>query len=182
MGTVLQLPRSRTLRGGRFIPIVYSASCNSAQFATLGPYEPYIDVDGVEHQGTDRGDRFTSPPPPPAPYQTGKYDTDCLAERLLHRPGSGAVAYIGCNTGSQPCGLTLMRGFVEAVATQDQPRLGDCWNHAITFYHAEERLAELKPTESWYPASIFFQPMKFMMLGDPTLRVAGRSGDVLGGR
>src|SRR5690606_27913420 len=66
------------------IPIVYSASCNSAQFATLGPYEPYVDVDGGEHQGTDRGERFTSPPPPPAPYQTGVYDTDCLAERLLH--------------------------------------------------------------------------------------------------
>src|SRR5690606_49798 len=28
------------------IPIVYSASCSSAHFASLGPYEPYIDVEG----------------------------------------------------------------------------------------------------------------------------------------
>ncbi len=154
------------------IPIVYSASCSSAHFATLPPYEPYVDVDGVEHKGSDRGELFTSPPPPPAPYQQGPYDTDCLAERLLTRKGSGAVAYIGCNTGSQPCGLTLMRGFVEAVANSDEPRLGDCWSRAITFYHAEERLAELQPNRSWYPASIFFQPMKFMLFGDPTLRVS----------
>jgi len=28
---------------------------------------------------------------------------------------------------------------------------------------------ELAPTSSWYPPSIFFQGMKFMLFGDPTL-------------
>jgi hypothetical protein len=46
----------------------------------------------------------------------------------------GAVAYIGCNTGSQPCGLTLMRGFVETLATSETPRVGDCWKGAVAFY------------------------------------------------
>src|SRR5213075_2498289 len=49
---------------------------------------------------------------------------------------SGAAAYIGCNTGSQPAGLTLMEGFVDALARGEQQRvaerrtemvrLGDC--------------------------------------------------------
>ncbi|MEY2785719.1 MAG: hypothetical protein RL277_1929, partial [Planctomycetota bacterium] len=34
-----------------------------------------------------------------------------------------------------------------------------------------ERLMELKPGESWYPPSIFFQGMKFVYLGDPTVRL-----------
>lgn len=76
---------------------------------------------------------------------------------------------IGCNTGSQPCGLTLLEGFVLGLGEVDEPRLGDCWNHAIRHYHRKERLSEIAPTESWYPASIYFQGMKFMLFGDPSL-------------
>lgn len=35
----------------------------------------------------------------------------------------------------------------------------------------KENLATIVPTESWYPASIFFQGMKFMLFGDPSLRM-----------
>jgi hypothetical protein len=31
--------------------------------------------------------------------------------------------------------------------------------------------ADLAPSDSWYPPSIYFQPMKFIVLGDPTTRV-----------
>jgi hypothetical protein len=31
--------------------------------------------------------------------------------------------------------------------------------------------ADLTPSDSWYPPSIYFQPMKFIVLGDPTTRV-----------
>ena len=44
--------------------------------------------------------------PPPAPYQKGKYNPTGLGEQLLKKGPDGAAAYIGCNTGSQPCGLT----------------------------------------------------------------------------
>lgn len=159
------------------IGVVYSASCSTAHFAPLGPYEPYIDVEGKEHAGSAHGEVFTSPPPPPAPYQTGKYNPKCLGERLLTRENSGAVAYIGCNTGSQPCGLTLMAGFVRSLARTSEPRLGDCWIDAVKYYHQRERTSRLEPTGSWYPPSIFFQPMKFMVFADPTLRMPGRIGD-----
>jgi hypothetical protein len=135
-----------------------------------------VDVDGGKHRGTDRGEKFDAPPPPPANYQTGKYNVTGLGEQMLKRGENGAVAYIGCNTGSQPCALSLVEGFVDAAASaeagsEEAPRLGDCWNAAVTRYYERERLATLEPDEGWYPPSIFFQPMKFMVFGDPSLRV-----------
>lgn len=149
--------------------IILSAGCSTARFATLPPYEPYVDIDGVEHAGTNAGQVFDSPPPPPAPYQHGPHNPTGLGEQLLRAGENGAVAYFGCNTGSQPCGLTLLDGFAQAIGTLEAPRLGDCWRHAIAHYVERERLRDLVPTESWYPASIFFQGMKFMLFGDPTL-------------
>lgn len=153
------------------LPIVISVGCNTAAFATLPPYEPYIDAEGVEHKGTNAGEVFTAPPPPPATLQRGPHNATGLGELLLRAEGRGAIAYIGCNTGSQPCALSLLDGFMRAVAATKTPRLGDCWNAAITSYIEKERLMSLAPTESWYPPSIFFQGMKFMLFGDPTIPV-----------
>ena len=155
------------------LPILISAGCSTARLATLPPYEAYRDVHGVDHAGSDHGEVFTEPPPPPSPYQTGRHNTTGLGETLLRESPHGAVAYIGCNTGSQPCGLTLLAGFAEGLDTlpAEQQRLGDCWAHAVAYYHKHERLADLKPDDGWYPPSIFFQGMKFMLYGDPTLRL-----------
>jgi len=81
--------------------------------------------------------------------------------------------YIGCNTGSQPCGLTLVEGFVTALAEGEEPRLGDVWARAIRHYFDQQHLPNLKPNADWYPPSIFFQGMKFMLFGDPSLRLPG---------
>lgn len=83
------------------------------------------------------------------------------------------MVYIGCNTGSQPCGLTLLDGFVKGLSKGNSRRVGDCWSDAIRYYYDREKLADLKPNDDWYPPSIFFQGMKFMVFGDPTLPVAG---------
>jgi hypothetical protein len=152
------------------LPVVMSAGCSTASFAPLPPYEGYIDVEGKAHKGTDHGEVFQSPPPPPAPYQTGAFNPTCLGEQLLKRNAHGAVAYIGCDTGSQPCGLTLVDGFVSAIGQSANPRLGDCWASAVRYYYTHERLADLKPNDDWYPPSIFFQAMKFMLFGDPSLQ------------
>ncbi len=50
-------------------------------------------------------------------------------------------------------------------------RLGDAWNAAIAHYYDAENLVTIAPTEDWYPASIFFPGMKFMLFGDPTLPI-----------
>lgn len=151
------------------MPIIVSAGCSTAYFAPLPPYGPYVDVDGNEHIGTDAGETFKEPPPPPSPIQTGKYNPTGLGEIFLKRNENGSVAYIGCNTGSQPCGLTLVKGFVAHLTTSPEPYLGECWNQAVRQYHADEQLETLRPNQDWYPPSIFFQSMKFMMFGDPSL-------------
>jgi hypothetical protein len=154
--------------------IMLSAGCYTARFASLGPYEPYVDINGVAHKGTDHGEVFSEPPPPPSPYQKGsEYNPIGLGEQLVRGGPNGAVAYFGCNTGGQPCGVTLLEGFVDAIGHLPEPRLGDCWMGAIRYYYEHEHLAELKPNPDWYPPAIFFQGMKFMLFGDPTLPVAG---------
>ena len=158
------------------LPVFISAGCSTAYFAPLPPYDGYVDVAGKEHTGTDHGEVFTQPPPPPAVYQTGRFNPTGLGEQILKRNLGGGVAYIGCNTGSQPCALTLVEGFAEAVSKGSPPRLGDCWVAAIRHYHAKERLADLEADAGWYPPSIFFQGMKFMVFGDPSLRLPTPSG------
>ncbi len=44
----------------------FSVGCNTASFCTEPPYQPYVDSDGVAHRGTNAGEQFTAPPPPPA--------------------------------------------------------------------------------------------------------------------
>jgi hypothetical protein len=160
----------RKLTNRERVPIVFSAGCSTAYFAALAPYDGYVDVTGAAHAGSDHGEVFTAPPPPPANYQRGKYNKSGLGEELVRMPSGGAVAYIGCNTGSQPCGLTLQRGFIMAAA-EPRIRVGDAWNEALRYYYAHERLADLQPDTGWYPPSIFFQGMKFMLFGDPTIEL-----------
>jgi hypothetical protein len=159
------------------LPVFVSAGCTTAYFAPLPPYGAYVDVDGKEHTGSDNKEVFTSPPPPPSPYQRGKFNPTGLGEQVLKRNKNGGVAYIGCNTGSQPCGLTLVSGFVNAVGEAGTPRLGDCWASAIRYYYDREKLDNLKPNADWYPPSIFFQGMKFMLFGDPSLTLPGGTGE-----
>lgn len=154
------------------LPIFLSAGCSTAEVMTQAPYQPYVDVDGVEHAGTNAGEIFTAPPPPPAVYQSGPRNTTSIAEELLRRPNGGAVATVGCVTGSQPCAVTILEGFTAELATSDEgATLGELWAGAIVRYRSAERLMELKPTADWYPPSVFFQGMKFVLLGDPALRV-----------
>ena len=100
------------IRNRARLPVMISAGCSTARFASLGPYEKYLDILDKEHQGTDAGEVFSAPPPPPKAYQAGVHNPPGLGEELLRRGANGAVACIGCNTGSQPCGLTLVEGFL----------------------------------------------------------------------
>lgn len=151
------------------LPVILSAGCSTAVFVANGPYEGYVDVRGQEHAGTNHGEVFDAPPPPPAPYQTGAHNPTSMGEELLRAGPDGAVAYVGCNTGGQPAALTLLEGFAESLGRRTAPRLGDCWLDAIEHFHVAERTSELVPTDGWYPPSIFYQPMKYMLFGDPSL-------------
>lgn len=154
--------------------VVMSIGCTTARLCTLPPYESYVDTAGNEHAGTNQGERFAAPPPPPAVYQRDRHNLTSFGEQMLRGTDRGAVAYIGCNTGGQPCALTLMTAFGEALTDHTQTTLGDAWRFAVTEYYQREHLASLKPNADWYPPSIFFQAMKYLLLGDPSLRLPGR--------
>jgi hypothetical protein len=63
---------------------------------------------------------------------------------------------------------------MDGLRGESEPVLGDCWRHAISYYFDHERLATIAPREGeWYPPSIFFQGMKYMLFGDPSLPIAG---------
>lgn len=157
------------VRNADRLPLIFSAGCSTAYFAPLPPYEAYLDASGGRHIGTNRGEVFSSPPPPPAVYQPQQQHPG-LGVQLVTGGPAGCVAYFGCNTGSQPCGLTLVSALVAGVGKgRPDYRLGDAWRDAVVQYFETERLAQIKPDAGWYPPSIFFQAMKFMLFGDPTL-------------
>ena len=159
------------MKNADHLPVMMSIGCNTAQFCALAPYEPYVDVNGVKHKGTYAGEVFKAPPPPPATYQRGHYNSLGLGKQLLRAGPNGAVAYIGCNTGGQPCGLTLMDGFTKTWGSDPSARLGDCWMQAVSYYYDQQHLATIKPDADWYPPAIFFQAMKYMFYGDPSLKL-----------
>jgi hypothetical protein len=149
--------------------VLMSVGCGTGHFVNEPPYAAYVDESDADHRGTGAGEVFTAPPPPPRALQPAKYNSTGLGERLLRMPKGGAVAYIGCNTGAQPCAVTLMDGFVQSLAARRARRVGDAWREALSHYWTAEHLADHAPDPGWYPPSIFFQGMKFMLFGDPTL-------------
>lgn len=159
------------IKNANRVPIMMSIGCDTARFATLPPYEPYLDVNGVAHKGTYVGEAFDAPPPPSCVYSKGPYNAVGLGKQLVKAGPNGAVAYIGCNTGGQPCGLTLMDGFTKSWGQNPSARLGDCWKDAVAYYYEQQHLDTIKPDAGWYPPAIFFQAMKFMVYGDPSLKL-----------
>lgn len=152
------------------LPVLFSIGCSTAEVAPQPPYTPYVDTAGVRHAGTRAGEVFEAPPAAPATIQPVDLDFTSLSEDAVRWPAGGAVAAIGCVTGSQPCGQTLLDGFIEAARSAPESTIGQWWCSALNHYYSAEHLAELKPDSGWYPPSIFFQGMKFVLLGDPTLR------------
>lgn len=152
-------------------PVLFSIGCSTAVIATQPPYEAYVDVDGNEQKGTNAGQVFTDFPPPPAPIQRGAHNATSVSEEAVRRADGGAIAVIGCVTGSQPCAHTLLDGFVDAMQQAPAASVGRWWTSALSRYVRDEKLMELVPAADWYPPSIFFQGMKFVYLGDPTVRL-----------
>lgn len=151
--------------------LYFSVGCNTAEFCCEPPYGAYLDESGIVHRGTWNGELFRAPPPPPAALQPGPLNTTGAGETLMRLPTGGAIAYVGCDTGAQPCAVTLLEGFTTSLATRRDEPIGDAWREALAFYWKRERLADLKPDAGWYPPSVFFQGMKFLLFGDPTLRL-----------
>ncbi|MBC7238011.1 MAG: hypothetical protein H5T69_19380, partial [Chloroflexi bacterium] len=116
------------------LPIMFAVACDTAQFATQPPYAPYTDLNGVHHIGTAAGETFGDVPPQPAPIQTTD-NPESLGEAVTVKHETGAVAFIGCATGSQPFARDLDRFFFQGLSSSTFTTLGSMWAGAIRRYY-----------------------------------------------
>ncbi len=154
------------------LPIVFAGGCGTATFTVGAPGGPYIDIQGVKHPGAEYGEVFSAMPPPPAPIQPENV-VDGMMKYMLVQTPSGAVAYIGAITGAQfPALFDLNSAFFQAIAKGD-PAVGDAWNSAIRQYYRVNQFDESYTNADWYVLARFHQPWKFLLFGDPSLRIGG---------
>ena len=154
------------------LPVIFSGGCGTAAFTAYPPGGPYTDVDGVHHDGGEFGEAFAGTPPPPAPLQAAD-NPDGIMEYLLTQTDNGAVVYVGAVTGAQfPAMFDVNRFFFEGVVRAG-PRVGDAWNYAVRQYYAAHVFNREYDRADWYILADFHQMWKFMLFGDPSLRIGG---------
>jgi hypothetical protein len=163
----LQVGRVAALRNAGLPPVIFSLACDAGIFAALPVGASYVDSRSRLHAGTDKGEVFRGPPPAPSPYQRGE---TCLATELLRGGPGGAVAYIGAAAGANGRDWPLMPGFIQYLVVCPEPRLGDAWNAAQTYFYKTSGFDDaMNPGfgRSWE----FDQGLLFHLLGDPSLRL-----------
>lgn len=166
-----------TLRN-KLLPIVFNTGCGTAQFAVQPPYEPYVDVNGVAHKGVNEGELWPESHTlaPPATLQTDTHDA--FSEHMLvNNAPYGAIAYVGCVTGSQAWARYLDEFFFKSYS--EGLRFGDMWKLMVSEYCSKvpgigpigRGEAVRKSGGDWFPVAGYHQPMKFMFFGDPSLKI-----------
>ena len=154
------------------LPVVFSGGCGTATFTAYPPGGPYEDVDGAHHAGGGAGEVFPSIPPAPAPLQTAD-NLDGIMEFTLVQAANGVVIYVGAVTGAQfPAMFDVNKFFFEGII-QAGPRAGDAWNYAIRRYYQVHTFEDIYDHADWYVLADFHQMWKFMLFGDPSLRIGG---------
>ncbi len=151
------------------LPIMAVAACGTSAFAVLPPYESYVDVNNAVHYGTNRGEKFTSPPPQPSCMQAWPDPDQDLATHLTVRTEAGVAAYLGGVTGmqmSEPIeyfflGLSICR------------TVGEAWQYMVRHYYAVQNLPTALDQPDWTAVFRVHQPWKYMLFGDPSLRIGG---------
>jgi hypothetical protein len=170
------------------LPIILSVGCGTAQFAVQPPYETYVDINGLTHLGINNGELWpTSPNPPtlpaPASLQTDIHDS--FPEHMLcYYPDKGAIGYVGCVTGAQAWSKILDEYFFQGY--NEGAKLGDMWTNMVTQYCDNSKAVSgstlgpigrgensIKSGGDWFKVAGYHQPVKFMLFGDPSLRVGG---------
>ncbi len=180
------------LHNENMLPVIFAAACSTAEFHwSVGRYQS-VDGREPESQGTDEDGNIRTtwidPAPEPASIQPSKHDVESCAENFLFKTSAGAIAYIGSYTGSQPWALVLAKKFFAAYdnlssASSGPVILGDMWNKALMDYYWErgkdpitgECLTTRYYSDSnyWIPGTIYHHIRKYMLFGDPSLRLGG---------
>lgn len=161
-----------SLQNGKTLPVVFSGGCGTATFTAYPPGGPYTDINGIHHTGAEFSETFTGTPPPPAPIQAVD-NMDGMMEFSLVQIPNGVVVYVGAVTGAQfPMMFDVNKFFFEGIV-QDGPRAGDAWNYAIRKYYQIHEFEQEYDHADWLVLADFHQMWKFMLFGDPSLRIGG---------
>jgi len=162
-------------------PIIFAASCSTAEYAIIPPWHNYEDATRTNQVGSNNGNIFPlsmfhgiEVHLAPRPFTLQPIDTGCIAERFLVQYNtSGAVAYIGGVEVLQNYVNDLNRYFVDAYAGGGNI-LGDMWNEALESFltakgygRGEHSLYAL----DWGDVASYHHPSKVTLFGDPSLRV-----------
>ncbi|MCD4655165.1 hypothetical protein K8T06_14685 [bacterium] len=153
------------------LPVIFASACGTSEFATQAPYDGYTDINGVNHNGTNGGEVFTRTPPQPACIQIIK-NPESIGEALTVKYDTGAIGYVGCATGAQPWSFDLNKFFFEAYRYGHE-FLGGMWNYMIQKFYETHVLPAVISTPDWTKVAEFHQPWKFLLFGDPSLRIGG---------
>lgn len=167
------------LENSNRLPVMFSVGCNTAQFHVGSTY---VDKNGNEFTSPDKSwpaDPNASVSPEPNPVQrkgSKSYDVESMAEYFLLKGDTGAIAYIGCYTGSQAAGQELDKHFFEGCRYSFKPAtLGSVWNYAVNRLIDNNFHFDPNTEIDWYPQAAYHHIQKFLLFGDPSLMVGGVS-------
>jgi hypothetical protein len=160
------------LTGSSSASIVFAASCGTSEFAPRPPSDAFTDANGTEHIGNIAGEVFSSVPPPPANIQRDAING--LGEAITVQSDGGAVAYVGAITGAQEFSIFLDMYFFEAISA-GRYTVGDMWVYMVEKYYQRSTFPKTVDPPNWVILAQFHQPWKFMLFGDPSLRIGGVS-------
>ena len=153
------------------LPIMFAAACSTAAFATLPPNKGYVDINGVDHVGTEVGEVFHSMPPQPACLQTKYNPVRDLATYITVGFETGVIAYFGGNTGMQGFMMDMLEYFFHSLPSCRT--LGEAWQCMVQTYYEKKGLPGSLDVPDWVTVAKYHQPWKCMFFGDPSLRIAG---------
>jgi len=160
------------------LPVMPVAACSTGAFATAPPYSPYVDVNNVDHKGVVNGEIFTSVPPQPSCLQTLTDPDKDLATNLTVRTSAGVIAYLGGITGMQMYEPVeyFIQGLPKFVT------VGEAWQWMIQRFYEVQGLPGSLSKPDWFEVARAHQPWKYMLFGDPSLRIAGKPILILKGK
>lgn len=153
------------------LPVIFSAACDTAHFRVHG-YK-YQDINGNEP--TTPSGLWEFPLPVPKPIQPYYLDWESCAEEFLVKNQTGGIGYIGCYTGSQYGGVLLAKYFYNSYDQLTAPvTLGKMWNYAINSYINQNCHYDVYGFNwTWTPSAMFHHIQKYLLFGDPSLRLGG---------
>lgn len=159
-------------------PVVFSTGCSTAEFAPNPPWQDYYCVNNIYHisHAPDSTEIVATPNPiQPGAGTLHNCDREARPEDWLVQHSTGAIAYIGsagtANPGYPP---TLDKAFFRAYYLGKRT-LGEMWIYMVEQYLNEffDQNGNVKHLEEWHRYAGWNGLVRFMLFGDPTLRVGG---------